>query len=369
VAVLTNRAFFIHWDKPVPLTTYLVPRGPVNWVADPAWRDQAASTTRLDCTDQCPDLRSLLEASATLPDNPLGSNATVALLEINTNCNMVDVMFASPLFVHTAPWTALWPAYARGDLYPLAFHLFKPSCALASAVADAERTLFGEAAAGGAGAAGGGGLRIGIHMRTGLDPAFEDPLRSSLAVADQARLFADSAVCLAASLAEAQELTAAAAPTDARLSTHLWRLVTGRDKRAPPHLFVMTDSAAVTTVLTAALHERAPDAAVVSLPIVDALPLTHIDHNATPDAQDHFRTFLEWSLYARVDGMVIARSMYSLQASRAACVPAIEVHAVRPDDEGTTSSVLWRGCCMSSTSWANATERAKQFCDFRPHWF
>ena len=65
--------------------------------------------------------------------------------------------------------------------------------------------------------------------------------------------------------------------------------------------------------------------------------------------------------------MVVARSMYSLQASRAACVPAVEVHVLQPDAQ-FISGLFGRGCCISAVSWANVTEAAKRFCDFQPHW-
>ena len=348
LAVLTDRAFFIHWDKPVPLTTFLVPGGPINWVPDPRWLVRAQSAERLQYTDRCAELRRLLSEPGDAP--PFAVGTPVALLTVSTNCNMVDVLFASPLYRATAACAALWPAYARGDLFPFAFTtLFKPSCVLANAVAGAEAALFDHA-----------GRRIGVHVRTGLDPSFRDPARSTLVIADQARVFANATVRLALALS-------AAAPPAAGESVLVSSAAALELDGTTTAVFVVTDSAAMTAALADALHQVAPTVTVVSLPIDDALPLTHIDHNGTPDARDHVRTFLEWSLYRRMDAMVVARSMYSLQASRAACVPAVEVHALQAGAE-VFSGLLGRGCCISAVSWANVTEDAKRFCDYQPHW-
>jgi hypothetical protein len=373
LARLTGRAFFLRWTKPVPLSAYWAPAA-LAWEPDPAWPWAEAdgpnphTAVRLDVVDDCAPLQQWLRGDGTDVGEEegigqsewwaaaLAPTSAAPVVVINTNCYVVDAAMTSPHYAGTAAHAALAGAYARGDLTAaLGSLLFRPSCLMAAAVAATERAVAGAAA-----------VRLAVHVRTGGDPAtFHDPARTTVALPVLLAAYANATAALHAALA-----------ADGR----------------PASVFVMTDAAAVTAQLRHLLAARLPGAHVWSLPAhyaaepapsgdekdegedgparrvraLGVLPLTHLDRDTgPPTVRAHLRTFLEWSLYARADGHVIARSMYSLAASRLACVPAIEVHPSTAAASALVraSPLLHAGCCVTMATWAAVPPAQRRWCD------
>jgi hypothetical protein len=307
LAVLTGRAFFIELTTPLPFNVFFLPRGGLDWTWPPPGWDAYARAGYVAAIDAIDFYNPLEMQLRTRGSNPLlAVNAAPALLVVHTNLQFwMDITGSVEYSDGRSPlYPLVQPVRKSGELYALAVAaLLRPTCYLASATREWEERLFG--------ALGPTAPRIGVHLRTGLDPSFHD----------MHRFPAEHLAAFAARLPDAVAALRARATYDPPVNAS-----------APPVVFVVVDyPPALDAILTQLRAHAALFAAVVTVPLSDALPLTHLERSSSADMATpagNLRTFLEWSLLRRMDAHLFGRTGYSMSASRTVCVPALYFPAI-----------------------------------------
>ena len=301
LAVLTQRAFFIEITTPVPFELFFLPSGSIDWRWPPEGWDAfpQRSIASLDAIDYYNPLEAQLRWRG---GNPLVAvDAAPTLIIFHTNLQFWMDITASAEYVEASPlYPFVRPVRDSGELYNLAIAaLLRPTCFLAQATRTWETTLFG--------AYGPAVPRIGVHLRTGLDPDFHDVHRF------QPEHLSNFAKNLPAAVAKLRAL----APLDAAVNATV-----------PPVVFVVADYPPAIDLMLEQLRGAGAGTwtAVVTVPLSDQLPLTHLERTtlgAIHTPEGNLRTFLEWNLLRKMDMHVIGRTGYSMSASRTVCQPVL----------------------------------------------